>query len=257
MAAKKAEDMPESGAEHGPRYARIKKVLEQRLTDGVYPVGSLMPTEIELAADFNSSRFTIREALRKLTEEGYVERRQGVGTRVVSSRPQTVYFQSFDSLQELFQVAVETWFVILETRRVALDEDLAERVGGLAGETWIQVNGVRWTEPGGRPLCYIQCFVPERFEAVVPQFADHQGPFFSLLERHAGEKIEEVVQEIRSVPMPTEIQRSLGLREGSQALQLLRRYVIESGVLIASFNWHPAEKMTYVMRLHRRLQGGA
>lgn len=255
MAAKKAEDSPASAAESGPRYAQIKKTLEKRLTDGVYPVGSLMPTEIELASDFNSSRFTIREALRKLTEEGYVERRQGVGTRVVSNRPQTIYFQSFDSLQELFQVAIETWFVILETRKIELDEDLAERVGGLSGETWIQVNGVRWTEPGGKPICYIQCFVPERFEAVVPNFAGHQGPFFSLLERESGEKIEEVVQEIRSAPMAPEIERSLGLRQGSHALQLLRRYVTESGVLIASFNWHPADKMTYVMRLHRRLQG--
>jgi GntR family transcriptional regulator len=34
-------------------------------------------------------------------------------------------------------------------------------------------------------------------------------------------------------------------------MQLLRRYVSEGGVLIASFNWHPADQMTYVMRIHR------
>ena len=71
----------------GPRYAQIQKVLEDRVIAGVYPVGGLIPTEIELAAEFATSRFTIREALRYLREHGYVERRQGVGTRVVSNSP--------------------------------------------------------------------------------------------------------------------------------------------------------------------------
>lgn len=235
----------------GPRYARIQKVLEGRVIDGVYALGSLMPTEIELAAEFNTSRFTIREALRYLREHGYVERRQGVGTRVISNRPQSTFYQSFGSLEELFQVAVETWYVILETKRVSLTSELAELVGGLAGEEWFLVNGVRWTHPGGKPICFVQSYIPARFEHVIPLLEGHQGPFFALLERHADGKIEEAIQEIRALPMPPEIQRHLGLTPGSWSLQLLRRYLTESGVLIASFNWHPSDQMTYVMRIHR------
>lgn len=47
------------GSEAGdgiPRYARIQKILEERLIEGVYPVGSLIPTEIELAAEFSRRR---------------------------------------------------------------------------------------------------------------------------------------------------------------------------------------------------------
>lgn len=235
----------------GPRYARIQKVLEDRVIDGSYPVGSLIPTEIELAAEFNTSRFTIREALRYLREHGYVEPRQGVGTRVISASPQSTFFQSFGSLEELFQVAVETWFAVLETKRVKLDPEIAERVGGLAGEEWFRLSGVRWTKPGGKPICYIQSYIPGRFESVIPQLESHQGPFFSLLERHSEGKIEEAVQEIRAMPMPPEMSRHLGLLPGAWSLQLLRRYLTESGVLIASFNWHPAEQMTYAMHIHR------
>ena len=105
-------------------------------------------------------------------------------------------------------------------------------VGGLAGEEWILVNGVRWTEAGGKPICYVQSYVPKRFEHVVEQFSGHQGPFFELLERHAEGSIQEVVQEIRALPMPPE-------------------FIRQGGVLIASVNWHPADQMTYVMRIHR------
>ena len=235
----------------GPRYAQIQKVLEDRVIAGVYPVGGLIPTEIELAAEFATSRFTIREALRYLREHGYVERRQGVGTRVVSNRPQSTFQQSFGSLEELFQVAVETWYVILETRRITLAPEVAELVGGLAGEEWFIVSGVRWTAPGGKPICFVQSYIPARFENVIPLLEGHQGPFFSLLERHADGKNEEAVQEIRALPMPTEIGRHLGLAPGAWSLQLLRRYLTDSGVLIASFNWHPAEQMSYVMHIHR------
>lgn len=240
------------GAAEGPRYARIQKILEDRVVDGTYPVGSLIPTEIELAAEFTTSRFTIREALRYLREHGYVERRQGVGTRVISRSPQASFFQSFSSLEELFQVAVETWYVALETRRIVLAGELAEMVGGLPGEEWFEIIGTRWTEPGGKPICYIQSYIPVRFEHVLPLMEGHQGPYFAMLERHSEGLIEEAIQEIRALPMPAEIQRHLGQAPGAWALQLLRRYLTEEGVIIASFNWHPASQMTYVMHIHRR-----
>jgi len=95
-------DQDDMAAENGPRYQRIQRVLEERLAAGQYPVGSLMPTEIELASEFATSRFTVREALRHLTERGYIKRKQGLGTRVVATDPKAEYVQSFESLQELF-----------------------------------------------------------------------------------------------------------------------------------------------------------
>jgi len=244
---------PDTG---GPRYARIHKDLSERIVTGQYPVGTLMPTEVELAAEFDTSRSTIREALRCLTEDGYVERRQGMGTRVISAKAQSGYFQSFDSLHELFQVALDTYMVILGQEAVILDAALAPRVGGQVGERWFRVHGIRWTAPGGRPICYIESYVPERFEPLLAEFAQQQGPFFDLLERRSHETIKEAQQEIRACPMPTSISRMLGLPDGALALQLLRRYISESGVLIASFNWHPADQMTYKMQIKRaRPQG--
>ena len=73
--------------------------------------------------------------------------------------------------------------------------------------------------------------------------------FFNLLEKHCGEPIEQVVQEIRSLAMPLRISRQLGLRPDALALQLLRRYITKDGVIIASFNWHPADQFVYKMTI--------
>jgi len=62
-------------------------VLHGRLKDGRYPVGGRMPTEIELASQFEVSRVTIRRALDILVQDGYLERKQGSGYRVLTLSP--------------------------------------------------------------------------------------------------------------------------------------------------------------------------
>ena len=232
-----------------PRYRRIQRDLEDRLSRGIYPVGSLLPTEADLGFEFTASRFTVREALRKLTELGYVSRTQGRGTEVVSSNPRRSYLQSIQTLEELFQVALETWFVVHGTKRIVLDDELAKSVGGKAGEEWFCITGVRWTEPGGRSIAMIESYIPPRFEDQIDTLEQHRGAFFNLLEKHCGEPIEQVVQEIRSLAMPLRISRQLGLRPDALALQLLRRYITKDGVIIASFNWHPADQFVYKMTI--------
>ena len=63
-----------------PRYAQIFNTLSQRMKAGKYPVDMRLPTESELCDEFNASRFTVREALRRLVEQGMVQRRQGAGS---------------------------------------------------------------------------------------------------------------------------------------------------------------------------------
>lgn len=235
-----------------PRYLQIQQILEARMAAGIYPVGTFIPSEIELTQEFDASRSTVREALRQLSSRGFVQRKQGVGTRVVSSGARTGYQQAFSSLEELFQVSNQTYFAVLSAELTPLEQEVALRVDGSnGGDEWIVVSGVRWTEERGRAICFVQSYIPKRFAAQIEDLKDCHGPFFSYLEAQSGTFIEEVVQEIRALPMPAEFSGHLGLRPGAWSLQLLRRYITATGVLITSINWHPAAEMAYVMKIAR------
>ena len=65
-----------------PRYLRISEELLSDIGAGKFPVGSMLPTELELCERFEVSRFTVREALRRLQEMGLLHRRRGSGTVV-------------------------------------------------------------------------------------------------------------------------------------------------------------------------------
>lgn len=63
-------------------FQTIRDEVLARIQNGVWPQGSLLPTEIELAEEFNCARATVNRALRELAESGVVTRKRKSGTRV-------------------------------------------------------------------------------------------------------------------------------------------------------------------------------
>jgi len=67
----------------GREFRRLAGALRARLADGTYPLGSRLPPQRDLAAEFEVSRDTVQRVLRELNSEGWIESRQGSGSRVV------------------------------------------------------------------------------------------------------------------------------------------------------------------------------
>ena len=63
-----------------PRYIQLAEALRQRIRDGQYPVGSRLPTEVDLVEETGYSRDTVRAAVRVLRESGWVTVTHGLGT---------------------------------------------------------------------------------------------------------------------------------------------------------------------------------
>ena len=80
---KSQSESPEpAGKRATPSYEQIKLYLKERLENGHWTPGALMPSEADLVAQFAVSRMTVNRALRELQLEGLVDRVQGVGTFV-------------------------------------------------------------------------------------------------------------------------------------------------------------------------------
>jgi len=114
-----------------PRYQQIADALVEQIAAGFYPVGTSLPTESELCVEFSASRYTVREALRRLVEHGMLQRRQGSGSIVIARTPQARYVHSLGSLAELFQFALDTHFVVLSTESVNLSAAMADLIGAV------------------------------------------------------------------------------------------------------------------------------
>ena len=64
-------------------HIQLMTYFRERILDGRLPVGTRLPTDGELAAQYQISRDTVRQALALLANEGLIERVQGRGTYVI------------------------------------------------------------------------------------------------------------------------------------------------------------------------------
>lgn len=220
-----------------PRYLEIFERIRADIGSGKFEVGALLPSEARLCAEFDVSRFTVREALRRLQDDGMVSRTQGAGSRVLRRAPSGAFVQSYRSVSELAQFAVETDLELLKVEETILDENIARRLGQQAGETWVVLTGLRRTLEGS-PLALLESYVPHQHKQAAADLARGGGPISAGLARATGAAIERVDQETQALPAPPHVAKALGLAEGAPVLRILRHYASASGLLIASFNWH-------------------
>src|SRR5687767_12803928 len=80
--------------------------IEEMITSGQLQVGDRLPSEIEMARQFDVHRSTVREALRVLAQRGLIEMKVGSGSYVSRVSPSVVaesmetYFVSSESSYE-------------------------------------------------------------------------------------------------------------------------------------------------------------
>lgn len=237
-----------------PLYAQIEQALREAIVSGERPVGSLVPPETELCAHYNVSRYTVREALRRLTETGLVARRQGAGTVVISNQSPRVFVQSARSLDELFQYAVDTRLAVERTAMVALAGEGARLIGADDNTCWLRIDGVR-RDAAGHPICTVTVFVAEAYAAVADELAEIKGSIFGRIEQRWGLSIVDVVQEISAGLMPADVVQTLRVKREAVGMRFRRSYSLQDGTLVlTSINWHPADRFVYATRMKRNAE---
>jgi GntR family transcriptional regulator len=85
-----------------PTYYLIKNLIRKRILDGTYPLGTKIPSEMELSEEFGVHRLTARHALTLLVQEGYLERFRKRGTFVSKRVKEFVGLEFRGSFADLF-----------------------------------------------------------------------------------------------------------------------------------------------------------
>lgn len=233
-------------------YLRVVQTLKDEIIGGVYPVGSQLPTEEELCSRFAVSRYTVREALRRLREDRLVSSRQGSGTTVIPCDPSGSDIHQVTSISDLVTFAVGLRFDIKSIETIAASAKLARRIGGATGDRWLVVRGYRQSDQNSLPTCWAEVFINGDFAAVGRLLQRNRGPIFQLIEDLFGQRIAEVQQEIAATVVPIAHAAGLGVDPQAMALEVHRTYRLASGkIALVAINIHPAERFRHSMTMRR------
>lgn len=124
-----------------PKYQQVADTIAREIQAGRFAVGTLLPTEIELAVRFDVSRHTIRHGLRELRARGLIASRQGRGSEVRTSQPsgmggEAVYFYSD------FLSSDSSWpFQAESSQAIEAGAELSELMECAPGDRLVEVRG--------------------------------------------------------------------------------------------------------------------
>jgi GntR family transcriptional regulator len=175
-----------------PKYWGLKRHLLEVLSS--LPPGSPIPTERSLAAQFDVSRTTVRQALAELTVEGRLLRVQGKGT--FAAEPKVAQRLQLSSYTEDMRAqGREPSSKLLDVSEIPADPDLARLLGIRQGAKVLRLQRLRLAD--GEPMAIETTHLPlGRFRGLRRYVTGGSSLYQVLRERfdvemgHAEETIE-------------------------------------------------------------------
>ena len=143
-----------------PAYIRIHDAIKKEIDGGVWEIGQRLPSERDLADDYEVSRMTLRQAITLLVEEGILERRVGSGTYVASHRVQEK-MRGTTSFTEIVRSQGKTPSsqLISYQRKTAIETEI-QQLQLKATDTVVRMERVRFAD--NVPLVFEVASIPEK-----------------------------------------------------------------------------------------------
>ncbi len=143
-----------------PAYIRIHDAIKKEIDGGVWEIGQRLPSERDLADDYEVSRMTLRQAITLLVEEGILERRVGSGTYVASHRVQEK-MRGTTSFTEIVRSQGKTpSSQLISYQRKTANETEIQQLQLKTTDTVVRMERVRFAD--NVPLVFEVASIPEK-----------------------------------------------------------------------------------------------
>ncbi len=206
-----------------PLWAQLVAVLRQRLGGGEY--AERFPTEMELTAEFEVSRATVREAVRRLKDEGLLDARRGSGTFVVRRRLEQSFIGTPGLSRAIVAAGMEEESTVLHLDTVKVNDDgdpAAVALGLRAGDVVVRLERLRGAD--SRPVALDRSVLSLPEEARESFLAAELGPgsVYDVLAGRCGIQVTGATEHVRAVTCTAEERQMLGLATSEGVLEVER-----------------------------------
>lgn len=202
----------------GPLWAQVLDDLRRRLTAGDFD--ERFPTDRELVADYGVSRHTVREAVRRLQQEGVVTRRRGKGSFVADAefeQPLGTMYSLFRSIEE--QGVPQTSVVLAQEART--DAEAADVLDLDRDTPLFYLERIRLA--ADEPLALDRAWLPLQVTRPLLEVNFTRTALYDELRGTCGVGPESGVERIRPVIPARAEAVKLGLDPGEPAFEIDRR----------------------------------
>ena len=233
-----------------PKYIQIADTLRAEIGSARYPLGAKLPPETRLCERFEASRFTVREAIKKLASEKLVKTEQGAGTIVVSLLSEGGYAHTYTSLEDLTNYAQKTWLEIQSVDEGFDADNTYPKLAFMSDVSLTKISSLRKTVDH-KIIALVESYIESSKTDYALETIKNGGPIYAGIEKKFGVAINRVQQETFALEASVSAAEILKVNVGEPVLGILRSYYFGGKIGLASFNQHYGQdRYSYVTEIN-------
>jgi GntR family transcriptional regulator len=207
--------------EGGPLYKGVQRALTERLANGELKPGQLIPSERQLATEFNVSIGTLRKAIDDLVEQRILIRQQGKGTFVATHDRERLLFYFFHIVP---QVGLKSYPLVefVFFHKAEANDEVAKRLSLSRGAPIFHIRN-RLSLDGAVVSVDDLYIDAERFAKLTPaQFKERPNTIYNLYQEAFGFSVVKTEERLRAEAVDAEIAKLLKIKPGAPVLTIRR-----------------------------------
>ncbi len=227
-----------------PLYIQVKEEITKAITYGRWEINSQIPTEKELMEKYKVGRATIRQAIDLLVNQGYLYKKQGIGTFVLRDKP-SLGFEPLISLTFTLRTkGIKVNNIILEEKFIVPDDELKDKMKCKTADKCLYVKRVRAVEE--IPVAIENSYFSERFYNSKSKF-DFEESLASTILNDLKLEISKVDQTI-TIREPNIEEKKLLKIDGTTRVLVMERWMYEENNKIPFYylNFIVPESLYYI-----------
>jgi len=206
-----------------PLYLQLQKGLRDAIENRVVQADAAIPTERDLAEEFDISRITVRKAIDGLVSEGLLSRRRGAGTFVMAPRVEKSFSRLTSFSEDMISRGRRPHSVWVSKSEGAVTPEEALSLGLSPGTSVYRFHRIRYADDLPMALEY----------STVPGYClaspDAVGPSLYEALESAGHLPVRALQRLRAINFSAEQAEALGVAAGDAGLFIERRGFLVDG----------------------------
>lgn len=209
-----------------PVFQQIADDFKKQINDGQLTDGHRLPSERELAESYRVSRMTVRHAIEKLVEDGFVQKRAGAGTFVVPKPvgENLIGLTSFSQLMK--QQGRKPGSKILGYIVEEPTKNQAKKLNLPYGEEVVIIDRIRTADD--LPIAYEEAIIPARYMKGINKNDINKSLYEALSKNGLNLETASFKQEFYARKSPKAIADILQMKNGDPVLYLEQISTLES-----------------------------
>jgi GntR family transcriptional regulator len=202
-----------------PVYYQIKQTIKNWIVSKEFTPGDKIPSENQLAKQFNVSRLTVRQAIAQLIQEGFLVSKRGQGSFVTYNEDLinsfSLEFTGF--MDDLFYQTQKTKTSSVDIKRTEAPKFLRDKLKLAKNcEEIILIKRVRLREK--KSFAYTVNYLPVEIGEKISEEELYKKPMLQIMVEDLGIEFTEAFQTIQASFADQEVAEQLGIASGSPVL---------------------------------------